>query len=74
MIFIWIIETLAKEFFKTYIRLESIPILGGRLEAWQAGVNLIMDKPLFGYGFGVEDKLFGLKKNYVSRARRSLCA
>lgn len=62
LIFIWIIETSAKEFFKTYIRLESIPILGGRLEAWQAGVNLIMDKPLFGYGFGVEDKLFGLKK------------
>ena len=62
LIFIWIIETLAKEFFKTYIRVESIPILGGRLEAWQAAVSLIMDKPLFGYGFGVEDKLFGLKK------------
>ena len=62
LIFIWIIETLAKEFFKTYIRVESILILGGRLEAWQAAVSLIMDKPLFGYGFGVEDKLFGLKK------------
>ena len=62
VIFIWIVETLAKEFFKTYIRVESIPLLGGRLEAWQAAVNLIMDKPLFGYGFGVEDKLFSLKK------------
>lgn len=62
LIFIWIIETLAKEFFKTYIRIESISVLGGRLEAWQEAVGLIMDKPLFGYGFGVEDKIFGLKK------------
>jgi len=62
LILIWIVETLAKEFFKAYIRLESLPVLSGRLEAWKAAVSLIMDKPLFGYGFGVEDKLFGLKK------------
>ncbi len=62
LIFIWITETLVKKFFMVYIRAESIPILGGRLEIWPIALDLIMDKPIFGYGFGVEDKLIGLKK------------
>ena len=62
LIFIWITETLVKKFFIVYIRAESIPVLGGRLEIWPIALDLIMDKPIFGYGFGVEDKLIGLKK------------
>lgn len=61
-ILIWVIETLIKTAFKSYMRIESIPILGGRLEVWPIALNLIMDKPIFGYGFGVEDKLIALNK------------
>jgi O-antigen ligase len=57
----WVIETLIKNFFMAYIRSETIPILGGRLEIWPIALNLILDKPIFGYGFGVEDKLIALK-------------
>jgi len=62
LIFIWIVQIFIKEAFMHYIRSESIPILGGRLEIWPIALNLIIDKPIFGYGFGVEDKLIGLKK------------
>lgn len=57
----WVIEVLLKNFFLSYIRSESIPVLGGRLEIWPIALNLILDKPIFGYGFGVEDKLIALK-------------
>jgi len=62
LVFIWLIETSAKQFFKAYIRVGSLSILGGRIEAWMAAVNLFLEKPIFGYGFGVEDKIFALKK------------
>jgi O-antigen ligase len=61
LIFTWIVDTALKEFFKVYIRAESIPMLGGRLEIWPVALNFIFDKPLFGYGFGVEDKMLVLK-------------
>jgi exopolysaccharide production protein ExoQ len=60
-ILFWVIETLAKAHFKSYIRAESIPEIGGRLGIWQSALNLIIEKPIFGHGFGVEDKIFGLK-------------
>lgn len=62
LILIWIIGTFIKEYFMHYIRAESIPMLGGRLEVWPIALDLILDKPIFGYGFGVEDKLIGVKK------------
>jgi len=58
----WAIETFIKQYFLVYIRSENIPILGGRLEIWPTALNLIIDKPFFGYGFGVEDKIMELKK------------
>ena len=66
-ILIWAIETLIKQFFLHYIRVESIPILGGRLEVWPVAIKLIMDKPLFGYGFGTEDKLLALKQIVLTK-------
>jgi len=62
LVMLWVIEILIKEFFKAYIRVETIPILGGRLEIWPVALTLIMNKPIFGYGFGTEDKLIELKK------------
>jgi len=58
---IWVVEILVKQFFLTYIRVETIPTGGGRFEAWPVTLSLIADKPFFGYGFGVEDKIFKLK-------------
>ena len=40
------------------VRPESILILGGRLEGWQAAIELIKKHPFRGYGFGVEDLIF----------------
>jgi O-antigen ligase len=57
----WAIQTLAKLFFHTYYRTETIPTMGGRLEVWPFALDLIVNKPFFGYGFGVEEKLFPLK-------------
>ena len=62
LIVMWVIETLIKEFFKSYIRVTTLSTLGGRLEAWQAAINLFMDKAIFGYGFGTEGDIFKLKK------------
>jgi exopolysaccharide production protein ExoQ len=61
-ILVWAIETFGKQFFQDYIRVESIPILGGRLEIWPVVLDLIKDKPMFGYGFGVEDKIMAVRK------------
>lgn len=57
----------AKDFFMSYIRAKTIPILGGRLEVWPIALDLIGDKPIFGYGFGVEDKLLALKEIVLYR-------
>lgn len=62
LVFIWLIETSAKQLFKAYARVESLSILGGRMEAWKVAINLFLEKPIFGYGFGVEDKIFASKK------------
>ncbi len=43
---------------QSLIRPESIYILGGRLEGWEAAFGLINDHPIRGYGFGVEDLIF----------------
>ena len=61
LVLFWVIETLAKTYFRSYIRAESIPELGGRLGIWQTALNLIMESPVLGHGFGVENKIFGLK-------------
>lgn len=58
---IWIIETLAMQFFMRYIRTETLPTGAGRFEVWPIALKLISDKPILGYGFGVEEKLFGLQ-------------
>lgn len=59
---IWAVEALVKTAFRAYFRVESLSILGGRLEVWPIALNLIMKKPLFGYSFGVEDKIISLYK------------
>lgn len=61
LISVWVIETILKEFFLTYVRVETLSIGGGRFEAWPVTLNLIRENLFFGYGFGVEDKIFGLK-------------
>lgn len=66
LILTWVIELFIKDLFKAYIRVETIPILGGRLEIWPLALNLFIIKPIFGYGFGVEDQLIMLQK-YVFR-------
>lgn len=63
LILIWAIETLLKEFFAFYIRADNIPMLGGRLHIWPVALQLITEKPFFGYGFGTEEFLFVLKKH-----------
>ncbi len=57
VILFWGVQTLAKPFFKEYYRTETIPTMGGRVEIWPIALQLIADKPIFGYGFGTEDKL-----------------
>ena len=61
-ILIWAIETFGRQFFYDYIRAETIPILGGRLEIWPIALDLIKNRPFFGYGFGVEEKIMGLRQ------------
>jgi O-antigen ligase len=61
LVLFWVIETVAITYFKSYIRADSIPELGGRLGIWQEAVRLIMENPIFGRGFGVENKIFALK-------------
>lgn len=61
LISVWFTQTLAKEFFHVYYRVESISSIGGRSEIWPMALNLIADKPIFGYGFGVEEKILYLK-------------
>lgn len=40
------------------IRIDNLLMLGGRVEAWQAALELIHERPWRGYGFGVEELLF----------------
>lgn len=61
LMLVWFTQTLAKEFFHGYYRVESIFSIGGRIEIWPTALNLIADKPIFGYGFGVEEKILYLK-------------
>jgi O-antigen ligase len=61
LILAWIMQSLAGQFFRVYFRIESIPTAAGRFEVWPLALDLISDKPIFGYGFGIEDKLLGLK-------------
>jgi O-antigen ligase len=63
LILIWTIEIFTKKFFMAYIRAENIPVLGGRLYIWPVALELIAEKPIFGYGFGTEEYLFILKKH-----------
>ena len=58
---VWAIQTLAKHFFHTYYRIETLPTMGGRLEVWPSALHLIANKPFFGYGFGMENKIMTLK-------------
>ncbi len=54
-------QTITTHFLKVYIRPETISTLGGRINIWPPAVDLIMDRPFFGYGFGVEEKILSLK-------------
>ncbi len=40
------------------IRVDNLMVLGGRLEAWQAALELIKMHPFRGYGFGIEQLIF----------------
>ncbi|MBI3999477.1 MAG: O-antigen ligase family protein [Candidatus Omnitrophica bacterium] len=40
------------------VREDSLMLLGGRLEAWQASFELINKHPFRGHGFGIEEFLF----------------
>ena len=57
LIAVWIIEIAVKKFFLSYIRADTISLLGGRLLIWPIAIDLIKAKPIFGYGFGVEEKV-----------------
>jgi len=61
LILIWIVETLAKQYFIGYIRAETLPTGAGRFEVWPIALNLIIDKPILGYGFGIEEKILQIK-------------
>jgi O-antigen ligase len=40
------------------LRPDTVETGSGRVEAWAAAVELIEDRPVFGYGFGTEELLF----------------
>lgn len=40
------------------VRANNLILLGGRIEAWQAALELIQEHPWRGYGFGIEESLF----------------
>jgi len=65
LIFVWGIETLGTEYFMNYIRVATLKTGGGRFERWSQSLALIVDKPIFGYGFGMEGLIFGYKGIYV---------
>lgn len=65
LVLVWFTQTLAKEFFHIYYRVESISSMGGRIELWPLAMNLISLKPVFGYGFGVEEKILVLKNAMI---------
>lgn len=46
------------ELLGSYLRIESLAGMTGRLEKWKIMASLIVKKPFWGYGFGVEDLLF----------------
>ncbi|OGX18892.1 MAG: hypothetical protein A3K83_01100 [Omnitrophica WOR_2 bacterium RBG_13_44_8b] len=58
---LWLIQTVARHFFLVYFRVESIPTGAGRFEVWPVALRLILESPIFGYGFGVEETLLKLK-------------
>lgn len=61
LIIYWAVETLIRHLFHSYIRTETIPTMGGRIDVWPRVLDLIRNKPIFGYGFGVESKILALK-------------
>jgi len=63
----WSAKTVAKKFFFDYYRTESIPTIGGRMQVWPLALDSIKDKPIMGYGFGVEEKIFALKYPMIRR-------
>lgn len=46
------------EIVSKYLRVDSMAILGGRWEAWQAAWDVFINRPFSGYGFGTEDQIF----------------
>lgn len=61
LVLVWVIQTSAKLFFHAYYRPETISSFGGRIGIWPIALNLITLKPILGYGFGVEDRIFSFK-------------
>lgn len=61
LILVWVIQTSAKLFFHAYYRAETISSIGGRIGIWPIALNLITLKPILGYGFGVEERIFSFK-------------
>ncbi len=39
--------------------IENIQTLSGRVDKWAVGLNYLRERPLLGFGFGTEDRLFG---------------
>ncbi len=51
-------------------RIQHITTLSSRTEKWMAGLQYLIQRPLLGYGFGTEDKLFayhGVQENLYVR-------
>ena len=57
----WSIQILATHLFQVYYRTETISTIGGRIEVWPYAWDLIRERPIFGYGFGVEDRILSFK-------------